>query len=276
MVLAPPPGTFSFMTATPPLAPPMAPHFAPGKEMAACISFPPPSGKTKEEHAEAIEKHLKECSDRLDSDRKKQIEALHSQAAQEKSLHSLLVDQQVKQQELLLSQQYNQQLMMLTQAAQRQGAELEQQATNLMLDYQQKKVEEDFVASQAGVEKQFSDMQKQFAEELAKSSLPAPPVVPPVLGSGVAGPVLPSPQLVPPIMPNLSGKLPYPPPPVPTLVAPAVRGPSTGMPAPSFGQAASTAAAFTLGRAGPQLSFAPSLGTAARPMPVSAPGGAVV
>merc|ERR1719409_1271577 len=157
MVLQPPGGSFAMgFACLPPqvggvMMPPTAPPAFPGKEMA----DPNAVGKQKEEYARQLERQLKDGADKLGETMKAQIDALHNQAAQEKSLHSLLVDQQVKQQELILSQQYNQQLMLLTQAAQRQGAELEQQATNLMLDYQQRKVEEDFLASQAGVEKQF-------------------------------------------------------------------------------------------------------------------------
>jgi len=182
-----------------------------GQSQPAPDAAPDPKPVTKQKDKQAlsqVDRHLKAGGDRLHAEMKATIDALHTQAAQEKSLHSLLVDQQVKQQELLLSQQYNQQLMLLTQAAQRQGAELEQQATNLMLDYQQRKVEEDFVASQAGVQKQFGDMQLKFADELAKSSVyPAPPIQPPVLGqlpANLAPPMLPA-NLAPPLLPAMNG-----------------------------------------------------------------------
>lgn len=170
--------------------------------------------KQKEDHARQLEERIQVDSQRLKQAHQASIAALHEQAAQEKTLHSLLVDQQVKQQELVLSQQYNQQLMLLTQAAQRQGAELEQQATNLMLDYQQKKVEEDFIASQAGVANQFADMQQKFADELSKSSVYPVPPMQPLLGQGVA-PVQPMlPNYAPPVLPGAApqGFLPYTPP----------------------------------------------------------------
>jgi hypothetical protein len=155
--------------------------------------------KQKEEYARSLDEQLKEGAEKLAATMKAQIDELHAQVAQEKTLHGLLVDQQVKQQELILSQQYNQQLMMLTQATQRKGAQLEQEATHLMLNYHQKKVEEDFVASQDAVESQFSDMQKKFAEELAKASVfPAPP-------SGALPTVVP-PLMPPSLLPALGGQ----------------------------------------------------------------------
>lgn len=152
------------------------------------VPMPDPEAvaKQKEAYARELEVQLKDGAEKLGQNMKQQIDALHAQAQQEKSLHSLLVDQQVKQQELLLSQQYNQQLMRLTQAAQRQGAELEQQATNLMLEYQQRKVEEDFINSQAGVERQYAEMQAKFSNEFQK-----------VAQMPMQAPPFPVPQLVP-------------------------------------------------------------------------------
>lgn len=226
------------------------------------------TAKQKEEHARALEQQLQEGADKLGRTMKTQVDDLHSQAAQEKTLHSLLVDQQVKQQELLLSQQYNQQLMLLTQAAQRQGAELEQQATNLMLDYQQRKVEEDFVASQAGVERQFADMQSKFQSELAKSSVyPAPPIQPPRLGAGMTPGFNLSPSQAPPLLPSMGQGAPamlqYRPPALPSLFGgPAPALPSAGIRAPSVGprpQLGSFSAAGGSARApaAAQLSFVP-------------------
>lgn len=173
--------------------------------------------KQKEEHARQLEQRIQVDSERLKQAHQASVAGLHEQAAQEKTLHSLLVDQQVKQQELVLSQQYNQQLMLLTQTAQRQGAELEQQATNLMLDYQQKKVEEDFIASQAGVANQFADMQQKFVDELSKSSVyPVPPMQPLL------------PNYAPPTLPGAApqGFLPY--------LPPGTASASAGVRVPSF------------------------------------------
>lgn len=255
------PGGFQFAFGA--NGPQVAPVAAPERPNPKAVS------EQKEEHAKSLETNLKGDADRLGTEMKSQIDALHTQATQEKALHSLLVDQQVKQQELLLSQQYNQQLMLLTQAAQRQGAELEQQATNLMLDYQQRKVEEDFVASQAGVEKQFADMQQKFSDELAKSCVyPAPPIQPPVLGQGMqfnlAPPLLPA--LAPPVQMGLPGGqgpahfLPYMPPSSSTAA-----GSTAGIRAPGY-------SSFS-GRPSPQgASFSPASTRVTLPGQVPGPG----
>jgi hypothetical protein len=188
----------------------------------------------KEEYERLLEQQLQEGAEQLAATMKAQIEALHAEVAQEKTLHSLLVDQQVKQQELVLSQQYNQQLMMLTQATQRKGAELEQEATHLMLNYHQRKVEEDFVASQEAVENQFADMQRKFADELAKATVfPLPPMGAPQLPSLVPAPLGPLP-------PPLAFKASAPVPPGMLAPPPPGRAPSFGrgmpMPAPAMMQ----------------------------------------
>jgi len=89
-----------------------------------------------------------------------------------------------------------------------------------MLNYHQKKVEEDFVSSQDAVETQFSDMQKKFAEELAKASVfPAPPSGAPQLPTMVPPPLMP-----PFLLPALGGQASvFPPPMLPTPLGPSAK-----------------------------------------------------
>merc|ERR1712008_508526 len=76
---------------------------------------------------------------------------------------------------LLLSQEYNEQLMRLQQTAQAKRAELEQQATGLTLEFQQRKVQEEFMVQQLGIQKQHQEAQQRLAEEMQKLGLQSGP-----------------------------------------------------------------------------------------------------
>lgn len=131
----------------------------------------PESIKTqKEQFALDLEEQLRQGVESLGQAHKQQTEALHTSANQEKHRYNLVLDQQVKQQELLLSQQYNEQLMRLQQAAQAQRAGLEKQACSLILEYQQQKVQEEFVAQQTGIQKQHQEAQLRLQDEMQKLS----------------------------------------------------------------------------------------------------------
>lgn len=124
----------------------------------------------KEQYALDLEEQLRKGVELLGQTHKQQTEALHASANQEKHRYNLVLDQQVKQQELILSQQYNEQLMKLQQAAQAQRAGLEKQACGLILEYQQRKVQEEFMAQQSGIQKQHQEAQMRLAEEMQKLS----------------------------------------------------------------------------------------------------------
>lgn len=94
--------------------------------------------------------------------RKKQlIEA----GEQRKSALILQVDQQVAMQSKVLDEQMNQAVLALKQAALDQRAILSQQAANLILECQQRKMQEEFVASQAEMKRQYLDSQSKLQSE---------------------------------------------------------------------------------------------------------------
>lgn len=122
----------------------------------------------KESYAKDLEEQLRRGVEVLGDTHKKQTEALHSAATQERTRYNLAMDQQVKQQELQLSQEYNEQLMRLQQAAQAKRAELETQATSLTLEFQQRKVQEEFMAQRVGIQQQHLEAQKRIEDEMRK------------------------------------------------------------------------------------------------------------
>mmetsp|Transcript_6109 Transcript_6109/g.11009 ORF Transcript_6109/g.11009 Transcript_6109/m.11009 type:complete len:287 (-) Transcript_6109:163-1023(-) len=161
--------------------------------------------RQKEEYARSLEDQLRRGVEVLAATHKQQTDLLHAQANQEKQRYNLALDQQVKQQELALSQHYNQQLMRLQQAAQAQRADLEQQACGITLEYQQRKVQEEYFSQQLGIQKQHVEAQSKLALEIQKlSSAPAagtagamqvpalPPVVTTLPPAGTASGTMPS------------------------------------------------------------------------------------
>jgi len=181
--------------------------------------------RQKEQYAADLEEQLRKGVEMLGITHKQQTELLHANANQEKHRYNLVLDQQVKRQELLLSQHYNEQLMRLQQAAQAQRAGLEKQACSLILEYQQRKVHEEFMAQQSGIQKQHQEAQARLAEEMHKlgeikgglAVLPTP-VVPPIASYAVPQNLV---TIAPAPAPPVGGMLQYVPPPASRAASPA-------------------------------------------------------
>lgn len=116
----------------------------------------------------------------MQNDERKRL--LHQAAEQRKQSLVLKVEQEMRLHEMLLDEQTNQALMGLKKAALDQRAALEQQAAALTLEYQQRKMHEEFAATQAQMQKQYaenqaklqSEAQKYYDEEASQVSLQDP------------------------------------------------------------------------------------------------------
>jgi len=124
-------------------------------------------------YAKHLENQLKmgaEVLQRTHKERSQQLIALGGQRKQQFNLH---VDQEVKQQEATMNQQYHQQLMMLQQRANSQRTELENQASSLTLEYQKRKVEEEFLVHQCNIERANYESQRQLVGEMQRIGMHA-------------------------------------------------------------------------------------------------------
>jgi len=154
-----------------PMPPMLAPQGIPPEVRKALTEgIPDPSAvqRQKETFARSLEEQLRKGVEVLAATHKQQTDQLHEQANMEKERYNRMLDQQVKARELELSQQYNEQLMRLQQAAQAQRAELEQQACGLTLEYQQRKVTEEYMAQQQGIQKQHIEAHQRINAEIQK------------------------------------------------------------------------------------------------------------
>lgn len=143
-------------------------------------NLPGPSSiqKQKENYAQALEAQLSDGADQLGGMHRQKTDYLHAVANQQKHQFNIMLDQQVKEQEMTLLQEYNQQLMKLRQAAQGRRAELETSAHAASVEWQQRKVKEEFFRQQAGIEAQYAQAQGRISDQIQQIEAMHPEVRP--------------------------------------------------------------------------------------------------
>jgi hypothetical protein len=115
-------------------------------------------------HPEAVDQ-LKETLATL---KRMEEERLRAEADKRKKKHDELVDYKVLQQELVLTSRFKEQVMRLTQVGQARKAELENCARAASLGYQQKKLEEAYMANQSQVLQEYSQEQASLSSKIKK------------------------------------------------------------------------------------------------------------
>jgi len=136
--------------------------------MALTKGIPDPSSidRQKANYARGLEEQLQAGTSVLNQQLKQQTDYLYAVGDQEKRQYALQVDQRIKQQEMDLAKQHNEQVMMLQQAAQQQKSALEHQANALLLEYNQKKAQEDLLVQQYQFQKQNYEIQLKYNDEM--------------------------------------------------------------------------------------------------------------
>eukprot|EP00434_Breviolum_minutum_P029373 symbB.v1.2.025979.t1/scaffold2560.1/size76387/11 len=122
--------------------------------------------RQKNAYARGLEEQLRHGTDVLAQQLKQQSDYLFAMGDQRKRQFALQVDQEIKQREMELAQQHNEQLLLLQQAAQQQKSALEHQANALLLEYNQKKAQEDLSYQQYQFQKKQYETQLQYNEEM--------------------------------------------------------------------------------------------------------------
>eukprot|EP00927_Polykrikos_kofoidii_P086180 TRINITY_DN9581_c0_g1_i1.p1 TRINITY_DN9581_c0_g1~~TRINITY_DN9581_c0_g1_i1.p1 ORF type:complete len:631 (+),score=114.69 TRINITY_DN9581_c0_g1_i1:263-1894(+) len=95
-----------------------------------------------------------------------QKQALREQMQQQKQRYDVQVDAQLKQQELTAEQETNYKLMNLQAAAHEHKAMLEQQANQAVLEYHQRKVQDDFASQQYEYQRKAYEKQIELQRDL--------------------------------------------------------------------------------------------------------------
>merc|ERR1719454_241664 len=119
----------------------------------------------KAAYSKGLDEQLRQGAAILNQQLKQQMDQLHQLGDQQKKKYFVQVDHEIKSQELGLVQQFKEQLMMVQQAAAQQKRILGQQATALLLEYNQKKAQQDLLMEEYGIAKSAYDNQVRFNNE---------------------------------------------------------------------------------------------------------------
>merc|ERR1719345_354833 len=116
----------------------------------------------KAAYTKGLDEQLRQGAAILNQQLKQQMDQLHQLGDQQKKKYFVQVDHEIKSQELGLQQQFKEQLLMVQQAAAQQKRILGQQATSLLLEYNQKKAQEDLMLEEYRIAQSAFDSQTRF------------------------------------------------------------------------------------------------------------------
>merc|ERR1719359_2274991 len=119
----------------------------------------------KAAYSQGLDDQLRQGASILNQQLKQQMEQLHQLADEQKKKYCVQVDHEIKSQELGLVQQFKEQLLLVQTAAAQQKRILGQQATALLLEYNQKKAQEDLLMEEYQHQKVAFDTQQRFNQE---------------------------------------------------------------------------------------------------------------
>merc|ERR1719310_1449486 len=142
-----------------------APPPNPPQRLTTGIPDPQAIESQKAAYSKGLDDQLRQGAAILNQQLKQQMEQLHSLGDQQKKKYFVQVDHEIKSQELGLVQQFKEQLLMVQAAAAQQKRILGQQATALMLEYHQKKAQQDLLMDEYSIAKHNYDTQMRFHNE---------------------------------------------------------------------------------------------------------------
>jgi len=132
--------------------------------------IPDPSAiaKQREAYLKALEEQERQAIAVLEQQRAQQVSLLRAQGDQQKQKFNLEVSQQVQQNDIVLTQQHSEQMMVLNQQYSQQRGILENQANTLIMEYQQKKAQEDMMMQQYQLQIDQFNAQQKYNEEMMR------------------------------------------------------------------------------------------------------------
>jgi len=122
----------------------------------------------KQAYSKSIEAQLRQETGQLAQRNQAQKQALAQMVQQQKAQYNLQMDQYLQQQAMAVDQQANAEMMMLQEAAMAQKMALEQQAAGLTLEYQQRKAQEEMMAREYQIQRQYFDAEQKLAAQYQK------------------------------------------------------------------------------------------------------------
>lgn len=143
----------------------LAPPPQPPQRLTTGIPDPSAIEQQKQAYSQGLDEQLRQGAAILNQQLKQQMDQLHQLGDEQKKKYFVQVDHEIKSQELGLVQQFKEQLLMVQTAAAQQKRILGQQATALLLEYNQKKAQEDLLMEEYKLSKLAYDNQQRFNEE---------------------------------------------------------------------------------------------------------------
>ncbi|CAE8616934.1 unnamed protein product [Polarella glacialis] len=138
----------------------------PPQKLTEGIPDPHSIDQQKKAYAKSLDAQLEQGTRMLEQQNEVQKQALVQAADMKKQQYFMQVDQQLKAQEMSVDQQANYQLMGLQQAAHERRALLEQQANAAILDYEQKRVQDEFARTQYDYQRKAAQKQIEMQAEM--------------------------------------------------------------------------------------------------------------
>merc|ERR1719162_1463315 len=124
--------------------------------------------KQRESYLRQLEEQELQAIAVLEQQRAQQVGLLRAQGDQQKKKFYLEVNQQVSQNDIVLTQQHSEQMMVLNQQYSQQRGVLENQANSLIMEYQQKKAQEDMMMRQYALQVEQFGAQQKYNEEMVR------------------------------------------------------------------------------------------------------------
>jgi hypothetical protein len=124
--------------------------------------------KQRESYLRALEEQERQAIGVLEQQRAQQVGLLRAQGDQQKKKFCLEVNQQVAQNDIVLDQQHSEQMMVLNQQYSQQRGILENQANALIMEFQQKKAQEDMMLQHYKLQVDQYSQQKVYNEEMIR------------------------------------------------------------------------------------------------------------
>lgn len=140
----------------------------PPPKLTSGLPDPESIAKQREQYLKALEEQERQAIAVLEQQRAQQVGLLRAQGDQQKKKFFLEVNQQVSQNDIVLTQQHSEQMMVLNQQYSQQRGILENQANTLIMEYQQKKAQEDMLMRQYQLQVEQFGAQQKYNDEMVR------------------------------------------------------------------------------------------------------------
>merc|ERR1719253_2553568 len=132
------------------------------------IPDPDSISKQRAAYLKALGEQEQQAIEVLEQQRAQQVQLLRAQGDQQKKKFFLEVDQQVSQNDIVLTQQHGEQMMVLNQQYSQQRGILENQANSLIMEYQQKKAQEEMQMQHYQLQCDQFNQQQKYNDEMVR------------------------------------------------------------------------------------------------------------